>query len=129
MVRSVFCATTAALLLAGCWNHVGEEYVQRLDTITSSAGNAKDINANQHIINPWPSYVGNRNIPGSGAKMARAVKCNEQRSGEPIAPLYDTSKKGGQVQAAGGGGVGGVSVQVNTGQAQGSQGKQQSVEC
>src|SRR3979411_624042 len=32
----------------------GAQYIQRSDTITLGAGNAKDVNAATHVIDPWP---------------------------------------------------------------------------
>jgi hypothetical protein len=74
--------TVAAVALAaacgGCWAGVYDnpaaEYLHRSDTITLSAGNAKDINAATHIIDPWPRQVANRRIPGNGERMAHAME-------------------------------------------------------
>ncbi len=38
-------------------------YLQRSDKIFAGAGDAKDLNAATHVIDPWPYYVGNRRIP------------------------------------------------------------------
>src|SRR5260221_9023409 len=46
------------------------QYLQRSNKITLSAGNAKEVNAATHVIDPWPPYVGNRRIPGNGARLA-----------------------------------------------------------
>src|SRR5258705_8897015 len=43
-------------------------YFQRSDTVTLGAGNARDVNAATHVIDPWPRYVGNRHIPGNGER-------------------------------------------------------------
>jgi hypothetical protein len=74
--------TVAVLALAaacgGCWSGVYEnpaaEYLHRSDTITLSAGNAKEINAATHIIDPWPRYAANRRIPVNGERMAHAIE-------------------------------------------------------
>jgi hypothetical protein len=62
----------------GCWAGVyenpGAEYLHRSDTITLSAGNAKNVNAVTHIIDPWPRNVANRKIPGNGERMAHAME-------------------------------------------------------
>ena len=62
----------------GCWasaNDVpGAEYLHRSDTITLGAGNAKDINAATHIIDPWPRHVANRRIPANGERMVHAIE-------------------------------------------------------
>src|SRR5260370_42120829 len=88
-------------------------YVQRSDTITLGAGNAKDVNAATHVIDPWPRYVGNRNIPGNGDRLSRAVERYRQGSyTQPpptsLAPDGTTiGITGDRGAAAGGGGVGG----------------------
>jgi hypothetical protein len=84
--------TAAALALAaacgGCWTGVyenpGAEYLHRSDTITLSAGNAKDVNAMTHIIDPWPRHVANRRIPGHGERMAHAIE--RYKSGQAPGP-------------------------------------------
>jgi hypothetical protein len=71
-------AVALAAACGGCWTGVYEspaaEYLHRSDTITLSAGNAKDVNAMTHIIDPWPRHVANRRIPGHGERMARAME-------------------------------------------------------
>jgi hypothetical protein len=63
---------------AGCWEWTQEweasQYFQRSDTITLGAGNAKDINAATHVIDPWPRYVGRRRIPANGERMVGAMQ-------------------------------------------------------
>src|SRR5437763_6244463 len=64
-------------------------YVQRSDRITLQAGNAKDVNAATHVIDPWPRYVGNRRIPGNGDRLTRAVDRYRQGSyRQPAPPIY-----------------------------------------
>lgn len=50
------------------------EYLQRTDTITMSAGNAKEVNSAIHTIDPWPPYVNNRRIPANGERMTGAIQ-------------------------------------------------------
>ena len=82
-------------------------YFQRSDTITLGAGNARDVNAATHIIDPWPAYVGNRHIPANGDRMSRAMDRYRQGSYRqpalPPAPLYGTVLG---ITGAGGGGGG-----------------------
>src|SRR5215469_9623671 len=85
------------------------QYLQRSDTITSSAGDAKATNSVTHIIDPWPPYVGNRRIPGNGQRLSGAVERYRDVSKlpnapKPIVPLFDTSgstSNGGQSQGQG----------------------------
>lgn len=56
----------------------GGEYLQRTDTITMSAGNAKEVNSAIHVIDPWPPYVRNRRIPANGPRMTGAIQRYQQ---------------------------------------------------
>ena len=80
----------AALALGGCYGLAGDDemsrYLQRSDTITMSAGDAKQANAVTHTIHPWPSNVGDRRIVVSAAKTGGAI--SRYRSGtQPRDPL------------------------------------------
>jgi hypothetical protein len=73
-----------AAACGGCWAGVYEnpaEYLHRTDTITLSAGNAKDVNAATHIIDPWPRRAANRRIPSNGERMEHAIE--RYKSGPP----------------------------------------------
>jgi hypothetical protein len=50
------------------------QYFQRSDTITVGAGNAKEVNAASHMLDPWPAYVRNRRIPADGQRMTGAIQ-------------------------------------------------------
>lgn len=72
------CLTIAATLaLGGCYGLAGNDeidrYFQRSDTITMSAGDAKQVNAVTHTINPWPRYVEDRNITTDARRTGPAV--------------------------------------------------------
>jgi len=108
--------------LAG--NDEMDRYFQRSDTITLSAGDAKQANAVTHTINPWPSYVGDRRIVADAAKTRGAIV--RYRSGtQPRDPLPAISGGGVPMGVAGataatvdaGGGVilGGTGVSVGVG--------------
>jgi hypothetical protein len=56
------------------WEDIFAPYRQRIDTATTSSGNAQNVNAATHMITPWPPYVRNRRIPGNGARMVGAIK-------------------------------------------------------
>ncbi len=74
--------TALAMLIACCDAQAGDwffeefaaPYRQRLDSITPSAGNAKEVNGITHIIDPWPRRVGNRRIPANGERMVGAIE-------------------------------------------------------
>ena|SRR5437867_783274 len=67
----------AAPTLTGCYGLYGHDevdrYAQRADTVTLSAGDAKEVNARAHMPTPWPKEVGNRRIPAQGERLERAM--------------------------------------------------------
>ena len=89
------------------------QYIQRSDTITLGAGNAKDVNAATHVIDPWPPYVGNRFFPSDGQRMSDAVEryrdvsklLQAPRSMDPVGG----GGGGGAAPGGAGGGMGGRS--------------------
>jgi len=93
----------AAFPLSGCSGLYGDDqlevYAQRKDTVTLSAGDAKEVNARTHMIAAWPRGVGDRAILTSGTKGVRAMECYRQ---------------GGGIQQVGNIGTGGQT-NVNTG--------------
>ncbi len=101
-------ALLMAGLLSGCSNppfdDPGAEYVRRSDTISPTAGNAKEANAAIQTIDPWPRYVYNTHIPGDGARMSEAVnRYHVDKDGpRPLPPVYDITTSG-----VGGTGTGG----------------------
>ena len=118
-------AATLACSEALAWDQdPAAQYFERKDTIVSGAGDARDVNAATHIIDPWPRYVGNRRIPANGQRMTGAVQ--RYRENTPwltpcaILPTYDIQTGGIRsdaargcalnrgAQGAGGGAPGGV---------------------
>ncbi len=64
-------------------------YFHRSDTIGVGAGDAKEVNANAQIIDPWPAGVGNRRHPADGQRMnsgASALSGCPQDQGGRSAP-------------------------------------------
>ena len=80
-LRSVLMLGLAAFSLGGCYGLYGHDemelYARRADVVTMSAGDAKEVNARTHMLTPWPGYVGDRRIPMSGARAAKAIECYE----------------------------------------------------
>ena len=123
------CTVLLAVFTLGSCNGLAgndemDRYFQRSDTITLSAGDAKQANAVTHTINPWPSYVGDRRIVVGAAKTGGAIA--RYRSGtQPRDPLPAVSLPGLPLGLAGataatvdaGGGVilGGTGVSVGVG--------------
>ncbi len=123
------CTVLLAVFTLGSCNGLAgndemDRYFQRSDSITLSAGDAKQANAVTHTINPWPSYVGDRRIVVGAAKTGGAIA--RYRSGtQPRDPLPAISSAGFPLGLAGataatvdaGGGVllGGTGVSVGVG--------------
>jgi len=84
------------------------QYIQRSETITLGAGNAKDVNAATHVIDPWPPYVGNRFFPSDGQRMSDAVERYREGSRllRPPRRVYLGGGGGGRAPGGGGGGGG-----------------------
>lgn len=77
MLRCLF-LFVAAVALAGCHHTYGNDdgvaYLQRKDTVTFSAGDAKDVNAVTHMLTPWPRGVNDRRIPVDASRLVeRAI--------------------------------------------------------
>src|SRR5882724_2052989 len=122
-----YLALFAPLLLGGCYGLAGHDemdrYYQRSDTITMSAGDAKQVNAVTHTINPWPRYVGDRRIAYDARRVGTAVTRygNTQRPVDQLPDMGDPTKAMGQpppvtrvisVNGLGAGTSSGVSVPV-----------------
>jgi hypothetical protein len=97
-IRCIIGWATFAVSLpcSGAWawdQDPAAQYFERKDTIVSGAGDARNVNAATHIIDPWPRYVGNRRIPGNGQRMTGAVE--RYRTNRPwatpcpITPTFD----------------------------------------
>ena len=50
------------------------EYMQRDVRISPDGGNANDVNAAIHTIDPWPAHSRNTRIPGNGQATVGAVQ-------------------------------------------------------
>jgi len=77
---------------AGEYESPFDQYFERTDTITLSAGNAKEVNATIHTIDTWPRRVGNRRIPANGARMIGAIQ--RYRSNQPAQANMPTGQPG-----------------------------------
>src|SRR5215475_2956528 len=85
-------AIVPALALGGCYGLYGHDemdrYFQRSDTITMSAGDAKQVNAVTHTIHPWPRNVGDRRIAYDARRVGTAVR-NYSTTTRPVDQLPD----------------------------------------
>ena len=94
---------------ASAWDQDPEAmYLRRSYNITTDGGDAKAVNAATHVIDPWPRYVGNRNIPVSGDRLSRAVtRYNQGSYRQPAPPIFSPYGSLIGIGAAGGGAGGG----------------------
>jgi hypothetical protein len=125
-----YLALLAPLLLGGCYGVAGHDemdrYFQRSDTITMSAGDAKQVNAVTHTINPWPRNVGDRRLAYDARRVGAAVTRygNTTRPVDQLPDIGDATKAMGQrppsqqnisIEGLGAGSTAGVSVPVGGG--------------
>ncbi|MFK4492902.1 hypothetical protein [Bradyrhizobium sp. USDA 336] len=122
-----YLAVFAPLLLGGCYGVAGHDevdrYFQRSDTITMSAGNAKEVNAVTHTIHPWPRNVGDRRIVHDARRVGAAVTRygNTKQPVDQLPDIGDATKQMGvrtaptqnvNIEGLGAGSTTGVSVPV-----------------
>jgi hypothetical protein len=115
-VLMLFSAGGCATNVVDTWQiydpvNITQRYDQRVDKVTLTAGNAKEVNARIHEVDPWPRYVANTRIPANGERMARAVERYRKAGPRPL-PTESTSSAGfagtGVAAGATGGGGGGA---------------------
>ena len=105
-------AFAASLTCSGAWawdQDPAAQYFERKDTIVSGAGDARDVNAATHIIDPWPRYVGNRRIPGNGDRIVAGGRTLPPGIVQ-AASAADLHRSGPSGSGIGGGAGGGVRV-------------------
>ena len=117
----------APLLLGGCYGLAGHDevdrYFQRSNTITMTAGDAKEVNAVTHTIHPWPRNVGDRRIAYDARRVGAAVTRygNTQRPVDQLPDIGQATEAMGQrppvtqnvnVTGMGAGSTSGISVPV-----------------
>src|SRR3954462_7569038 len=102
MIVRFLAILAVSLSLGGCYGLYGHDevdrYFQRSDTLTMSAGDAKQVNAVTHTINPWPSYVGDRRIATDARRTNSAITRygNTQRPVDQLPDIGDATKAMGQ---------------------------------
>jgi hypothetical protein len=88
------CALLAATALSGC----SDIYWDRRESISPSAGDAVYGNQVTQMVDPWPPYSANRNIPFNGQRMqAAAERYRNNKVTPPVNAL--TSSSGYQAAA------------------------------
>jgi hypothetical protein len=74
VLAALLAAPAGAMAQQPVWDTPLSEYLQRSDTVTPSAGDAKAHNAAVHVIDPSPAGANNRAFPGSGERLSRAIR-------------------------------------------------------
>jgi hypothetical protein len=69
--RAIAAAVALGALLGGC----SDLYTDRRETIALGADNAVAANMVEQMVDPWPRYSNDKNIPFNGERMQRAVQC------------------------------------------------------
>src|SRR3954470_2789526 len=97
------CTVLLAVFTLGACNGLAgndemDRYFQRSDTITLSAGDAKQANAVTHTINPWPRNVGDRRIVSDARRVGAAVSrySTTQRPVDQLPDIGDATRAMGQ---------------------------------
>jgi hypothetical protein len=124
-----YLALFAPLLLGGCYGLAGHDemdrYFQRSDTITMSAGDAKQVNAVTHTIHPWPRNVADRRLAYDARRVGAAVTRygNTTQPVDQLPDISDATRQMGvrptpaqniNIEGLGAGSSAGVSVPVGT---------------
>jgi len=86
-------AIVRLVMFGGCWwwwecnglwgNDEFQRYVQRSDRMTTSSGDAKEVNILQHIATPWPRGVSDRRIVADSAHMQRVLEWYRRSARRP----------------------------------------------
>jgi len=118
MAKMASLATLAVLAACGA-ARAGEDYpfmdeltryAERIDTLSVTSGDARDVNAATQIIDPWPRYSHDRRIPANGQRMVGAVNRYQNpkllgAQAPTLAPIILQSLQGGGGQDQGSAGV------------------------
>lgn len=83
-IRTLTAVLALSVPAAGC----ADLYFDRRDGVSLHAGDAVAANKTAQMIDPWPPYASDRNIPGDGQRMQRAY---ERYRTNRTTPLSTTS--------------------------------------
>jgi hypothetical protein len=86
-------------------------YFERIDPASVVSGDARNVNAATHIIDPWPPYARDRRIPANGQRMVGAIDRYQNpkllgAKAPTLAPIITQNLTGG----GGGGDSGGAGI-------------------
>ncbi len=87
-VRAVAAAVAFGALVAGCSSDV---YYDRRETIARDGGDAVAANMVEQMVDPWPRYSNNKNIPFNGERMQRTVECYRNNRVTPPVDIDPTT--------------------------------------
>jgi hypothetical protein len=98
-LRSLVTAITLAGVLGGC----SDIYYDRRETIALGADDHIAVNRVAQMIDPWPRYVGNKNLAFNGERMQTTVECyrHNPRVYVPVYPNTTALAQAVAQQAAG----------------------------
>jgi hypothetical protein len=91
---------TATLLVASVGGVLGgcsDIYYDRRETVSLGADDHIAANRVEQMVDPWPRYVGNKNIAFNGERMQAAME--RYRHGKVIPPVNVTTTSMTQAQA------------------------------
>src|SRR5690242_7002774 len=103
---TVFLVSAMAVSLGGCLpfgNDEGERYLQRKDTVTLSAGDAKEVNRDTQMEAAWPRGVDDRKIVANGQRMVGAVqnyRCGTAPTSTPTTSTAGSTPGGAAVASS-----------------------------
>lgn len=78
-------------------------YAERIDTLSVTSGDARDVNAAIQTVDPWPPTSRDRRIPANGERMVGAVD-RYRNSGKAGPPPIQNFLFTGPTYFGGGGG-------------------------
>jgi hypothetical protein len=92
--RSLVTAVMLAAVLGGC----SDLYYDRRETIALGADDHIAVNRVAQMIDPWPRYVGNKNLAFNGERMQTTVECY-RRNARQYVPINPNTTAVAQQQA------------------------------
>jgi hypothetical protein len=87
----------AGVLLVACLGGCSDIYYDRRETVALGADDHIAANRVAQMVDPWPRYVGNKNIAFNGERMQAAIE--RYRHGKVIPPVNVTTTSMTQAQA------------------------------
>jgi hypothetical protein len=85
--RALFAALALCSVLGAC----SDLYYDRRETVALGADDAIAANRVAQMVDPWPRYVGNKNIAFDGQRMQVAVECYREDNIKPPASRSTSS--------------------------------------